>query len=107
MRTKLRSKVTLLFMTCAVLLAIPAIALADNIQNDVVAGGTDTITTSSSTTINYEVKNTSSGGRGFRDCDASDGSAVTVTINKPAAVTATPGSLSFNSCDAPKAVQFS
>ena len=30
MRTKLRSKISLLFMTCAVLLAIPAIALADN-----------------------------------------------------------------------------
>ncbi len=33
MRTKLRGKVTLLFMTCAVLLAVPAIALADNIVN--------------------------------------------------------------------------
>ena len=37
MRTFLRGKVTLLFMTCAVLLAIPAIVLADNVQNDVVA----------------------------------------------------------------------
>ncbi len=34
MRTKLRSKITLLFMTCAVLLAIPAIALADTITAD-------------------------------------------------------------------------
>jgi hypothetical protein len=35
MRTKLRSKVTLLFMTLGLLLAIPAVAFADNIQNDV------------------------------------------------------------------------
>jgi hypothetical protein len=34
MRTWLRSKITLLFMTCAVVLAIPAIALADNAVAD-------------------------------------------------------------------------
>ena len=34
MRTWMRSKVRLLFMTCAVLLAIPAIALADNAISD-------------------------------------------------------------------------
>jgi hypothetical protein len=40
MRTKLRSKFTLLFMTFAVLLAIPAIALADALTvNDVSSGG--------------------------------------------------------------------
>ena len=107
MRTFLRGKVTLLFIVCAVVLAVPAIALADNIQNDVVAGGTDTITTSTSTTINYQVKNTSAGGSGFSGCDASDGSTLTLTINKPAAVTASPGSLSFNACDVPKGVTFS
>jgi hypothetical protein len=62
MRTKLRSKVTLLFMTCAVVLAIPAIALADNVKNDVVAGGNDTIVAGGSTTINYEIQQTGSGG---------------------------------------------
>jgi hypothetical protein len=35
MRTRLRSKVTLLFMTCAVLLAIPAMALADTVTNNI------------------------------------------------------------------------
>ena len=34
MRTWLRGKITLLFMTCAVLLAVPAIALADDISNN-------------------------------------------------------------------------
>src|SRR5215211_2585440 len=35
MRTYLRGKMTLLFMTCAVLLAVPAIALADDISNNI------------------------------------------------------------------------
>jgi hypothetical protein len=39
LRTKLRSKISLLFLTCAVVLAIPAIALADN----AVADGDDTV----------------------------------------------------------------
>ena len=34
MRTKLRSKISLLFMMCAVLIAIPAIALADDLRNN-------------------------------------------------------------------------
>jgi hypothetical protein len=34
MRTKLRSKISLLFLTCAVLLAIPAVALADVVVNN-------------------------------------------------------------------------
>jgi hypothetical protein len=35
MRTKLRSKITLLFMSCAVLLTIPAMALADQVANNI------------------------------------------------------------------------
>ena len=35
MRTWLRGKFTLLFMTCAVLLAIPAIVFADDLRNDI------------------------------------------------------------------------
>jgi hypothetical protein len=40
MRTRLRSKTTLLFMTCAVILALPAMALADTLQinNTLVVG---------------------------------------------------------------------
>jgi len=108
MRTRLRGKVTLLFIMVAALIAVPAIAaFADNVQNDVVAGGTDTITTSGSTTINYQVKNTAAGGSAFSGCDPADGSKLTLTINKPAAVTASPGSLTFDKCDTPQSVQFS
>jgi len=105
MRTKLRSKVTLLFMTCALLLAIPAIVLADNVKNDVVAGGNDTTTVGTPTTVNYEIQQTGSGGLG--GCDATTTSPVTVNINAPAGVTASPSSLSFSSCGTQKAVQFS
>src|SRR5215211_860975 len=105
MRTFLRSKVTLLFLTLGLLLAIPAIALADNVKNDVVAGGNDTIVTGGSTTINYEIQQTGSGGIG--GCDATLASPVTVNINAPANVTASPSSLSFSSCGTQKSVAFS
>jgi hypothetical protein len=105
MRTKLRGKVTLLFLTLGLLLAIPAIAFADNVQNDVTAGGNDTITTASSTTINYRI--TANNGDGQTGCNAADSSPATVTINKPAAVTASATSLSFSSCGTNKPVTFS
>jgi hypothetical protein len=108
MRTMLRSKISLLFVVCAVLIAVPAVAaFADLVKNDVVANGTDTIAAGGNTTINYRIENNNAGGGSFSTCDAADGSAVTVTIVKPAAVTASPGSLSFNACDVPKSVQFS
>src|ERR671910_679662 len=94
MRTFLRGKVTLLFLTCAVLLAIPAIALADNVVNDVTAGGSDTITTGGTTTINYKVNGT--GGDGQSGCNASDGSSATVNLSVPTGVTATQ-SVTFSS----------
>jgi hypothetical protein len=105
MRTYLRGKITLLFMTFGLLLAIPAIALADNVKNDVVAGGNDTIVTGGSTTINYEIQQTGSGGLG--GCDATTASPVTVNINAPAGVTASKSSLKFTSCGAPQSVAFS
>jgi hypothetical protein len=105
MRTKLRSKFTLLFMTFALLLAIPAVALADNVQNNVVAGGNDTITAGDTTTVNYRIA--ANNGDGQTGCNASDTTAATVTINAPAGVTATPGSLSFSSCGTDKSVVFS
>src|SRR5215213_7088347 len=106
MRTRLRSKLPLLFVVCAVLLAIPAVAaFADNVQNDVVAGGNDTFTEGGSTTVNYRIA--ANNGDGQTGCNAVDGSAATVTINAPAGVTATPGSRSFTSCGTDKSVVFS
>jgi hypothetical protein len=74
---------------------------ADNIKNDIDAVGDFTITVGGSTTINYFIQPT--GGT----CDAADTSAAVVTIIKPAAVAASPASLTFNACNTDKPVQFS
>src|SRR5215211_3974715 len=105
MRTFLRSKVKLLVIAFAVVLAIPAIALADNVQNDVTAGGNDTITTATSTTINYRI--IANNGDGQTGCNAADTSAATLNINAPSGVTATPTSRTFTSCGTNQSVQFS
>jgi len=88
-----------------VILAIPTIVLADNVQNDVVAGGTDTITASGSTTVNYRI--TANNGDGQTGCNAADTTPANVTINTPAGVSASPSSLSFSSCGTNKPVVFS
>jgi hypothetical protein len=80
-------------------------AFADNVQDDVVAGGNDTFTSGGSTVIKYRIAANS--GDGQAGCNAADSSAATVTINKPAAVTVTPGSLSFTSCGTDQSVTFS
>jgi len=79
------------------MIALPWVAFADNVVNDVTVGGTDTFPAGGSTTVGYKVVAT--GGDGLSGCNASDGSAATVTINAPAGVTATPGSLTFTTCN--------
>ena len=101
MRTMLRSKVTLLFLTLGLLLAVPAIALADNVVNDVVAGGNDTITAGGSTTITYKIAPAAAGDP-QAGCNASDGSPATVNLSVPAGVTASQTSFTFTDC-APQA----
>lgn len=79
------------------MLAFPT-ALADNVVNDVAANpGSDTFTAGESTTVGYKIVGT--GGDGQSGCNAADSSAATVTINTPAGVTATPGSLTFTTCN--------
>ena len=81
--------------------ACAAIALADNLRDDVVASGNGTITAGGSTTINYYIQAT--GG----SCDAADGSAAAVTINVPSGVTVdtnpsvsgNQNTLTFTACD--------
>jgi hypothetical protein len=75
---------------------VPLVVLADNIVNDVTAGGNDTFYAGGSTTIAYWV--VANNGDGQSGCNASDGSAAIVTINTPVAVTATPSSLTFTAC---------
>lgn len=86
-------------------LTFGGVAIADNVQNDVVAGGNDTFTAGGSTTVNYRIAANS--GDGQTGCNAADGSSAIVTINAPAGVTPTPSSLTFTSCGTDKEVVFS
>ena len=86
-------------------LTFGGVAVADNLHNDVVAGGNDTFTAGGSTTVNYRIS--ANNGDGQTGCNAADASPATVTINAPAAVTATPSSLTFTSCGTDQEVVFS
>ncbi len=72
-----------------------SIGLADNLRDDVVAGGNDTFNAGGSTTIRYWIQATGAGNL----CDAADGSSATVTINVPAGVAASPSSFAFSACN--------
>jgi hypothetical protein len=93
-------------MTLAVILAMvfTSLALADNVQNDVTAGGNDTITSGGSTTVNYRIG--ANNGDGETGCNAKSASPAVVTIIAPAGVTAMPGSLTFTSCGTDQPVVF-
>jgi hypothetical protein len=115
MRTFLRGK-ALLFLTFGLLLAVPAVALADNFQNTLAASetGTRTITTdgttAGSTSVGYRVIGTGGdggpSGPGTGNCNASDGTPLGVSFNV-SNVTANPNPLSFNSCGTTQNVTFS
>lgn len=104
MKTVKTSRIVL-SMVLLIALAITSIVLADNVQNDVVAGGNDTFTAGGSTTVNYRI--TANNGDGQTGCNAADASPATVTVNVPVGVTATPGALTFTSCGIDKPVTFS
>jgi hypothetical protein len=101
----LRGKFTLLFMMLGLLLAVPAVAFADNLVNDISSVGDRTITAGSSTTIDYKIN--ANGGDGLPGCNASDGTPATVTLSVPTGVTASTNSLTFNACNAFQSVTFS
>ncbi|MBI2871669.1 MAG: PxKF domain-containing protein [Chloroflexi bacterium] len=87
------------------LLALASVALADNVNNNVAANpGSDTFTVGGSTSVGYKI--TGTGGDGQSGCNASDGSAATVTISAPAGVTPAPSSLVFTTCGVFQSVTF-
>jgi hypothetical protein len=103
----MRSKFRTTFATAAaaaMVLGTAGVAVADNIQNDVVVGGNDTIATGGSTTVNYRIQATGSGVAG---CDASVTAPAIVTIVAPAGVVPSPSSLTFTSCGVDQPVVFS
>jgi hypothetical protein len=94
-----RKKVSsvLIVLTALFTVTMAAAAMADNVVNDVVVGGNDTITAGGSTMINYKI-NTAAGGDPQSGCNAADGTAATVALSVPAGVTASRTSLVFTSC---------
>lgn len=108
MRTILRGKLTLLFMALALVLAIPAIALADNLKNDLASTASNVVNYtagSSAVSVGYWIEETASGGK--PGCDAADGSAATVTLNvtkdgapSSGVVNISPASQTFTACPA-------
>ena len=74
------------------------VAQADNVNDDVglSVATTATITSGGARTVTYWIQENSAGG--LQGCDASDGSPVTVTLNKPVNVTVSPSALTFNAC---------
>jgi hypothetical protein len=97
MRTRLRGKISLLFLTCAMLLSIPAIAWAsgDQFQDTLVgAATTQTITAGGSFTNTYYVDAGGSDG-----CDATTATPAVFSINAPSVVSKSPTTnLSFTGC---------
>ncbi|WP_332666319.1 PxKF domain-containing protein [Aeromicrobium sp.] len=97
--THSRRATSVVALAAAAVLALSSLAFADNVVNDVTNGanGTGTITTGGSTTITYTVNAT---GGGANNCDAADGSPMTLTITVPANVTVDDNTLVFTACGA-------
>jgi hypothetical protein len=106
MRTKLRSKLPLLFVVCALLVAVPVVAaFADTVVNDVtVSTDNKTITKGKSTTVKYWIQVQGAGLDGQGGCNASDSTPATVTIIPGPSVSVNGGSsgqpaqLTFTGC---------
>ena len=121
MRTYLRSKVTLLFMTLGLLLAIPAVALADNIQDNVqdnvssalqlTAGDATSDKTAEIRIVGNAAQQDPDQGCNFDTATES----LTIKFNTPAGVTATAldgatanaGEMTFTLCGVDQTVKFS
>jgi hypothetical protein len=107
MITRFRTKLSYALSLALVFsLMLAPLALADSVQNDVSGAiDNDTFTAGGSTSVGYKIQ--AAGGDGQSGCNASDGTPATVTINAPAGVTVTPGSLTFTACGVFQYITFS
>jgi hypothetical protein len=121
MRTFLRGKITLLFMTFGLLLAIPAVALADNIQDNIAddvasslqltAGDANSDKTAEIKVIGNNAQQDPDSGCNFDTATES----LTIKFNTPTGVTATavdgatttPGEMKFTACGVDQTVNLS
>jgi hypothetical protein len=91
------------------MLAVPGAARADSIQNTVVAGGSPTVMVGETTSIGYSIQapNAANPQDPEAGCNAADGTAATLTVNAPAAVTVTPRSRVYTTCKTDQYFEFS
>ena len=83
-------------------------AFADIVSNTVVAGGSPTVRVGETTSIGYSIQNqNTNAGDTQNSCNPGGGTPATLTVNKPAAVTVTPASRSYSSCDTTQFFDFS
>jgi HYR domain-containing protein len=98
---------TLITIVLILAFTLPLLVFADNIQNDITVGGSDTITAGGSTNVGYRVIGNSAPMGDSPGCNVTDGSPLSFTISVPAGVTASSSSLSFSSCGTFQTVTFS
>src|SRR5215208_3594068 len=107
MRTMLRSKISLLFMTCAVLLAVPAIALADIVANDLDTTVDNTaevmglqVGGANGTSKLYVINQNTSQGDTNNGCNLAGASnlQLDVTSSNPGVATVSPASVTIDDC---------
>jgi hypothetical protein len=105
----LRRRFALPTAATLVVLAVPTAAHADSIQNTVVAGGSPTVVAGDTASIGYSIQAPNAGNQNDPQagCNAADGSAATLTVNAPAAVTVTPKSRVYTTCKTDQYFDFS
>jgi hypothetical protein len=104
MRTWLRSKISLLFIVCAALIAIPAIALADNVSNtldtsvDAVAENMPLNQDGATGTTKLYIDPTN--GDGKNGCNLTGGTSLIVALSSDntSVATVSPSQVTFTSC---------
>jgi hypothetical protein len=99
-RQPIRRALALTTAVTVAFLAVPGAAQADSIQNTVVAGGSPTVAVGDTTSIGYSIQapNAANANDPQAGCNAADGSAATLTVSAPAAVTVTPKSRVYTTC---------
>jgi hypothetical protein len=124
MRTRLRSKISLLFMMLGLLIAVPAVALADNIQDNIAdnvasslqltAGDANSDKTAEIRVIGNNSMQDPDNGCNF-DPSTTTTESLTISFTTPSGVTATavdgatatPGQMQFTACGVDQTVKLS